>query len=413
MRNLSMVRLLFLLLPAMPLGVLATPPQDIGVTRSPSVALPAQPLTSRVQLDAYLRNTPAADSPLNWLTPGARQRFLDSLIYSERGLGGMSVADLRYELTREQAYVLLQLFGAQDYALSMDALTMPRAATEKPASSVLESSYDRLLAAENADGGSAGQLQAISRSYAADFAPVQLDSTRPALGDHDIALLFRAATLAFSVTHQVTYLADMRRDFAELQRRRQVDRPHASDLYDALLTAHHADEARTLLGTYPSIERNPPPLMRSINRIRPGQPSLWIITPSSHTRELLRLRFNLRAPSQVVVLASTGCHFSAEAARAIEADPQLRDLFREYGQWVAPANEVTAFDAVRAWNHAYPELRLGIAYDNAALPMVKRMETPVFYFLDHGAVVDTVVGWPPGGNLDAIRRGLRTIKLLR
>jgi hypothetical protein len=153
--------------------------------------------------------------------------------------------------------------------------------------------------------------------------------------------------------------------------------------------------------------------MRSFGRIRNGQPSLWVATPGTRKRELVRFRFNTRAPAQVIVLASTGCHFSANAARDIEADPLLRDLFREYGQWVAPPSEVTAFDAVREWNEAHPALRLGIAYDNAALPMVERFETPVFYFLDHGTVVDTVVGWPPGGNLDAIRRGLRKIDLLR
>ena len=45
--------------------------------------------------------------------------------------------------------------------------------------------------------------------------------------------------------------------------------------------------------------------------------------------------------------------------------------------------------------------------------MVERFETPTFYFLDHGTVIDTVVGWPPAGNLDAIRRGLRRINLMR
>jgi hypothetical protein len=164
---------------------------------------------------------------------------------------------------------------------------------------------------------------------------------------------------------------------------------------------------------HPSTERSPPPLMRSVNRIRKGQPSLWIAMPGSRKRELVRLRFNIRGPAQVIVLASTACHFSASAARDIEADPLLRDLFRDYAQWVAPADEVAAFDAVQAWNRAHPALRLGIAYDDAALPMVERFEAPTFYFLDHGTVVDTVVGWPGVGNLDAIRQGLRRIHLMR
>ncbi|WP_027484185.1 hypothetical protein [Rhodanobacter sp. OR87] len=389
---------------------LAAPAQDTGVTRNAALAIPATPITSRTALDAYVRDTPPENSPLNWLTPGARRRFLDTLVYREHGLGGMRLADLRYELTRGQAYTLLRLFGAQDYAIDLDALSAPRAATHDDAAGTLEAAYDRLLAAAE---HAAAPAQAIARSYAADFAPAQTDAQRPALGDRDAELLFRAAALAFQTTGRPDYLADLRRDFAELERRRRVDRPHASDLYDALLVAHRDDEARTLLAAHPDIQRSPPPSMHTFSRIRNGQPSLWVVTPGTRTRELVRFRFNLRAPAQVIVLASTGCHFSANAARDIEADPLLRELFRDHGQWVAPPEEVTAFDAVRDWNEAHPALRLGIAYDDASLPMVERVETPVFYFLDHGTVVDTVVGWPAGGNLDAIRRGLRKIDLLR
>ncbi len=406
----TIFRLLLLL--ALPFTALAAQSPDVGVTRSPTLAIPIKPITTRAELDTYLRDTPPANSPLSWLTPGAQRRFLGSLVFQERGLGGMSLDDLRYELTREQTYAVLQLFGAQSYALELAARSTPRTATDDQMVSVLEPAYDQLLGASGQAAGNAGAVQAISRSYAGGFAPEQTNARMHALGDRDMELLFRAATLAFHATGQPDYLADMRRDVAELERRHEVDRPYASDLYDALLAAHHSDEARTVLAAHPSIERRPPPLMRTFNRIRDNQSSLWIAMLGTHKRELVRFRFNIRAPAQVIVLASTGCHFSADAARDIEADPLLRDLFRGYAQWVAPASEVTAFDAVRDWNQAHPALRLGIAYDNATLPMVERFDTPTFYFLDHGAVVDTVVGWPAGGNLDALRRGLRKINLL-
>ncbi len=408
----AIVRLLCLHASALPFAALAVEPPPAGVTRHVALAIPATPITSRAALDAYQRDAPPAQSPLDWLTPGARHRFLDSLVYREHGLGRLSLADLRYELTREQAYTLLRLFGVQSYAIDLDVLTMPRAATHEPAASVLEPAYDRLLAATAQADGLDAQAQAIARSYGADFTPAQADARRRALGDRNVEFLFRAANLAFRTTGQPDYLADLRRDFAELERRQRVDRPQLADFHDALLIAHHDDEARALLAAHPEAGRKPPPSMRAFSRIRSGQPSLWVVTPDTRTRELVRFRFNLRAPAQVTVLASTGCHFAANAARDIEAEPLLRELFREYGQWVVPPAQVTAFDAVREWNQAHPALRLGIAYDNASLPMVERVETPVFYFPDHGTVVDTVVGWPPGGNLDASRRGLRRIDLL-
>lgn len=391
------------------LSVTAATAPTSGVTRIATMTIPAAPLASRAQLDVYIRTTPPADSPLNWLTPGAQRRFLDSMLFDEHGLGGMDLGDVRYELTRQQAYTLLQLFGATAYALDLDART--RAPEAAGASATMESAYDRLIAAERASAGNA--VQAVTQSYQADFAALQNPHERSTLGDGDLTLLFRATCLATRLAASSAYLPDLRADFAELQKRQLVDRPHARDFHDALVAAGRADEAKALLAAWPAIEHRPPPSMRTAYRIREGLPSLWIATPDVRKRELVRLRFNTRLRAQVIVLAATGSSFSAMAAHDIEADPQLADIFREYGQWVAPPDEVTAFDAVRDWNQLYPSVRLGIAHDLDTLPMIKQIEMPTFYFLDHGAVVDTVAGWPKGGNLDAIRRGLRRIDLLR
>ncbi len=416
MPYIAIARLLLLWTSVLPCAVLAAEPPAspaVGVTTSAVLAIPAKPITTRAQLDAYQHDTPSAESPLGWLTPGAQRRFIDGLVFGEHGVGGMNIGDLRYELIREQAYVLLQLFGGESYALDLDARSTPRPAGDDDTASVLEAPYEQLLGAPGEHPDRAGQTQAITHVYAAGIAPFQTAAQRRLLGERDVEFLFRAATFAFGATSQPDYLNDMRADFAELERRQRVDRPHAADLHDALVAAHHTDEARALLAAYPLLARTPAPVMRSFTRLRNGQPSLWIVTPGTRKRELVRFRFNIRAPAQIVVVMSTGCPFSANAARDIEADPLLRDVFREYGQWVAPPSEITAFDAVREWNQAHPALRIGIAYDHAALPMVQRVETPTFYFLDHGTVIDTVVGWPAGGNLEAIRRGLRKIDLLR
>jgi hypothetical protein len=416
MPHTAIVRWLILLASVLSFTALAAEspaPSVADVTTRAVLAIPVEPITTRAQLDAYLHDTPASRSPLNWLTPGAQRRFLDSLVFHENGLAGMNLSDLRYELTREQAYTLLRLFGAENDAIGLDARSTPRSASDDRAASTLESPYEQLIAAPEQNDDYAGQTQAIAHLYADGFAPLQTDARRNSLGDRGVEFLFRGATLAFRVTNQPHYLMDMRSDFAELERRHRVDRPHASDLYGALIVAHHTDEARALLAAYPLIERNSAPAMLSPMRISKGRPSLWVATPSTHKRELVRYRFNIRVPAQVVVLASTDCPFSENAARDIEADPVLRGLFRDNAQWVAPVDEITAFDAVQDWNRAHPALRLGIAYDNATLPMVERIETPTFYFLIHGTVVDTVVGWPANGNLEAIRRGLRKIDLLR
>jgi hypothetical protein len=405
-----LVHLLFAAVSMLPTALLANgamPAPTAGVTPATAIVAPSKPIATREQLDAYLRDTPPGKSPFGWLTPGGQKRFLDSLVFHQ-SLGGFSTEDLRYDLTRDQAYALLRLFGAQLYAVSMDARTTPLSAGERDALSTLERSYDQLLAiADRNDDSTAPDL---IRNYSADVAPSQTEARRHALGNRDVEFLFRAANLSFGRTGQAGYLADMRADFAELDRRHAVERPVASDLYDALVRTRRTDEARALLASHPILDRASPPLMR-IGQVRKGQPSLWIANPAR--RELLRLRFNIRAPAQVIVLAATGCHFCHNAARDLERDPLLRDIFRNYGQWVAGSDDLTAFDAVRQWNHDYPDMRLGIAYSDDELPMLKHNGTPTFFFLDHGTVIATVVGWPDNGNLEAIRRGLRRIELLR
>jgi hypothetical protein len=405
-----LVHLLFAAVSMLPIALLANdtaPTQTAGMTPVNAIVVPSKLIATREQLDAYLRDTPPEKSPLGWLTPGGQKRFLASLVFHQ-SLGGFSTEDLRYDLTRDQAYALLRLFGAQANAVSLDARTAPLPASERDTPSAFDGRYDQLLAIdERNDDSTAPDL---IRTYSADVAPSQTEARRHALGNRDVEFLFRAANLSFGRTGQAGYLADMRADFAELDRRHAVERPIASDLYDALVRTQRTDEARALLASHPILDRASPPVMR-IGHVRKGQPSLWIANAAR--RELLRLRFNIRAPAQVIVLAGTSCHYCHNAARDLERDPLLRDIFRNYGQWVAGSNDLTAFDAVRQWNRDYPDMRLGIAFSDDELPMLKHNGTPTFFFLDHGTVVATVVGWPDNGNLEAIRHGLRRIDLLR
>lgn len=404
MAHIKIEHLLVLLLYCFPLAAAAGPgtAMNAGITRQPDVAMPREPIHSQAQLDVYVHRTPASRSPLAWLSASARSRFLDGLVFDEQGSRRMYLDDLRYELDRKQIYTLLHLFGIQDYALDMAARTSPRHAGP----STLEPGYDQLARAV----GQAGDLVTI---YHRRFAPMQTVGNRHAAEDRDVEFLFRGAVLAFRATHQSTYLTDMQEDFAELRARHLADRPHASDLRDALIVSAEPGKASALLRTYPTIARGMAPVMRTVGRVHAGQASLWVVSTSKGARELLRFPFYIRARAQVLVLASADCPFSRDAATAIEAEIPLRKIFRDSAQWVAADDEITTFDAIQAWNTTYPASRMGIIHDNAELPMVQRIDTPTFYFLDHGRVVDTVVGWPEGGNIEAIRRGLRAIGLQR
>jgi hypothetical protein len=54
------------------------------------------------------------ESPLDALSPMAKERFIESVIFRSNGLGGFYFGDLEAELTPTQIYNILALFGAQN-----------------------------------------------------------------------------------------------------------------------------------------------------------------------------------------------------------------------------------------------------------------------------------------------------------
>lgn len=71
----------------------------------------AAPITNRAALDEYARSLPA-QSPLMSLTKESRKEFLDSLVFTERGLASYQYVPLQ-KIDAADAYRILALFGVQ------------------------------------------------------------------------------------------------------------------------------------------------------------------------------------------------------------------------------------------------------------------------------------------------------------
>jgi hypothetical protein len=73
-------------------------------------AQPVSQIRSAKELDIYLQTTP--DSPLDRLSILAKQRFVDSLVFSENGLGSFRYSELEV-LSATEVHQILSLFGAE------------------------------------------------------------------------------------------------------------------------------------------------------------------------------------------------------------------------------------------------------------------------------------------------------------
>jgi hypothetical protein len=71
------------------------------------------PIKSKQDLQVYLATAKPGTSPLDALSFAAKQRFLASLRFNEKGITSFEYADLQNELTPIQVYKVLALFGAQ------------------------------------------------------------------------------------------------------------------------------------------------------------------------------------------------------------------------------------------------------------------------------------------------------------
>ena len=70
-------------------------------------------IKSSKEVARYLSKQGRQETPFSPLSAGARQRFIQSLRFSEKGLASYDYRDLRNELTATEIYRLLSLFGAE------------------------------------------------------------------------------------------------------------------------------------------------------------------------------------------------------------------------------------------------------------------------------------------------------------
>jgi hypothetical protein len=80
------------------------------------------PIKSKSDLQVYLAENTLRQTPFGKLSQGAQQRFLKSLVFTDRGLASFDYRDLKRELTAGDIYELLSLFGAQRTTFSIPDL---------------------------------------------------------------------------------------------------------------------------------------------------------------------------------------------------------------------------------------------------------------------------------------------------
>jgi hypothetical protein len=104
------------------------------------IALSMAPVKSRSDLFALLQT----DSPLDMLSVSARDRFVDSVVFTKNGIGGYYYGDLEAELTPSQIYQVLSLIGVQHSVFNFKNARVESEADLLLLSQPIETSFTKL-----------------------------------------------------------------------------------------------------------------------------------------------------------------------------------------------------------------------------------------------------------------------------
>jgi hypothetical protein len=345
------------------------------------------PIANAADLDAYLARTPPGASPLDKLSPPARQRVVASF-----RAGRYSMSDILAELTAAEAADVLALFGLESYVPKpLRPTHRSIGASETPAMTAsfakLTTVYEKHAAPDK-----------VVAIYRHDFEPLQTETKLRALSDGDVALMFRAAdTMAGSDESFGAH--DLLLDLAELDRRGAAAPAWVVDVYDDLIAQRDFTGARAFRAEHADAAlREIPPVRDEMSGLGPT-----VLTPTGDGGGLIRRSLALDPKAQVVVVA--GCHFSKDAALGIESDPTLREAFSQHSVWITPAREDITDPDWAKWNRDHPIAAMNAVERESDWPGIDTWSMPTFYFFRDGHVVSKVIGWET--NRDKIVEGFR------
>lgn len=370
------------------------------------------PIRSRAQLDAWLRAHAGVPTPLGRMPAGARMRFLASLQFGRNGLGGFGTEDLGATLTPAEIRAVLALFGpeVEEFAGHIASTRRPGAApTSTQATSDIERRFNELyfLNLELATTTDAEHGEHLVSRYLALFPQARDAAWLHATGDADLKLLYRAATLANFYRADVAASSAMAAAIEELDARAIAAPAELQQARDALLSARQFDAARRFDAAHAAAGLTSLPDFRDVAADFGGRPSLWRLNTAG---DVLARQPVDTGPLQVMVLA--GCHFAADAASDIVADPVLGPVFRAHARWLSlpPGQEDT--QALHDWNRAHPQAQMEMLYDRSEWPMFTHWRMPTFYVIRHGQVLGSLSGWSPSSRAELVTLLRRTGLLL-
>ena len=238
------------------------------------------------------------------------------------------------------------------------------------------------------------QLLPCVRTVAANAAAVDGELLRAALDALD----------GVSFTRPAADEPDLaRRLLAELKRRGALGPDDHERLRIILLANGRLDEVAADRAAHPAAGEQPLPARRPLARPpAPGEGRYW--RWDAHGTTLIEQSVDLAHGLHLVIDASPGCHFCAQAVAEAEHDPTLARVF-EGALWITRPEQDLASAYWVHWNDAHPASPMVLVLDTQGWDLPPQWATPQFRFFRDGRVVASVLGWTPKSRAALLQAG--------
>lgn len=231
----------------------------------------------------------------------------------------------------------------------------------------------------------------FERSFGADVR----SSQSTAFSAAELRLLIKATQDAFFYKPLPSFAEQMKK-MAETLSTLGADehRGILEKTYSYLLVARRFDEASEF-AQHAGIDQVEWQVDGGATDFDPARPAVLSIRNDDNGVRLVPRNNSLEKGRRVVAVVHPNCGFSRRAMEVVERDETLQALFRERTTWLASQTHTRPLKPLMDWNVNAKETVVQLVYQEDSWPdHVGFMQTPVFYFLADGELIDTVSGWP-------------------
>jgi hypothetical protein len=223
--------------------------------------------------------------------------------------------------------------------------------------------------------------------------------------------MFRAADLVASYAMVVypkkmgKYVERMRSVYEILQERNEVLTSEASSLYGSYIAERDFAKAKALKSKTSLLGDEKLPHVEITENLDKDKPA--VIELESTGRSFFTKAVQMQSGYKIIIVS--GCHISRDAAKEVEDNPALNDIFKKYGAiWLQPADRTLSAESVREWNKSFPDQQLVISYRNSAWKGIDFARIPSFYLYKDGKLISQQHGWKYGDHgkmlIETLRR---------